>query len=569
MEKVEYVIPYYNSISCYYNKWIDLLSCEEENLEELNQEKVLNALLAMVSFDVIFNKEKIVDKKENCNYESKIYEESYKELLDLFKKENNNNDIFSSGAEMLAFVRNKIAHGDLTIDEKLHKLVFNKQGTKIVVDIKSFFDLYIELSTTDVLKLKEKTFTKEILVGSSKTITKPVETEKELEDLLCTMRLKKYTLSRKDGKELTELEKVTFCDIISSIRQTKVAALSEAEKLMIELYEKQGYYIGITKEKIKNTEKIDEIRKSIQNTTENFNKKIIVQNLDYLLFKYQDDIYKIIRDDYKTQGINMGLKLNMRILKNMYVNDNYNLEEVLKSINFKFNISEIITAIDLARFYTLYCYPLEKIYNKDNNYHHNRKREFFFDKIDLSEFEPSVLNIDEKGKKEVDQDLQRVIKNIKILEEKINELEKNINGISKKTNPNEREKHKLMQFKLLLEVKKESLNNMYEQYLDMSNYKQMVYDDYQKNHLYFRNRQIIEGMRNAISHGNVTIEDITTDNIVNKTKIKFSDIYEGNLEFELATDLYSLESLFEEKNIMTNDVFIKFKKLENKYSKNK
>ena len=126
-----------------------------------------------------------------------------------------------------------------------------------------------------------------------------------------------------------------------------------------------------------------------------------------------------------------------------------------------------------------------------------------------------------------------------------------------------------MQFKLLLEAKKESLNYMYEQYLDMSNYKQMVYDDYQKNHLYFRNRQIIEGMRNAISHGNVTIEDITTDNIINKTKIKFSDIYEGNLEFELATDLYSLESLFEEKNIMANDVFIKFKKLENKYSKNK
>ena len=124
-----------------------------------------------------------------------------------------------------------------------------------------------------------------------------------------------------------------------------------------------------------------------------------------------------------------------------------------------------------------------------------------------------------------------------------------------------------MQFKLLLESKKELLDNTYEQYLDMSNYKQMVYDDYQKNHLYFRNRQIIEGMRNAISHGNVTIEDITTDNIINKTKIKFSDIYEGNLEFELATDLYSLENLFEGKNILANDVFIKFKKLENKYSK--
>ena len=64
-----------------------------------------------------------------------------------------------------------------------------------------------------------------------------------------------------------------------------------------------------------------------------------------------------------------------------------------------------------------------------------------------------------------------------------------------------------------------------------------------------------------------SLEDITTDNIINKTKIKFSDIYEGNLEFELETDLYSLESLFEEKNIMANDVFIKFKKLENKYSK--
>ena len=139
--------------------------------------------------------------------------------------------------------------------------------------------------------------------------------------------------------------------------------------------------------------------------------------------------------------------------------------------------------------------------------------------------------------------------------------------MSKKNNINEKTRLKLEEFKRVLSFDEKKLSKFYELYFEICDYRNMVIKDYEENYIYFRNRRIIEGMRDAISHGNVTIEEIGVDDCVSYIKIKFSDVYEGNLEFELDTNLYSLENLFEEENLIKNNMFVYMKQIENKYNK--
>ena len=58
----------------------------------------------------------------------------------------------------------------------------------------------------------------------------------------------------------------------------------------------------------------------------------------------------------------------------------------------------------------------------------------------------------------------------------------------------------------------------------------MIDKDYKDNYEYFRNISIIEGIRNAIAHGNYKIYG--NIDIMN-SKMVFEDIYEGKLTFKL------------------------------------
>jgi len=70
-------------------------------------------------------------------------------------------------------------------------------------------------------------------------------------------------------------------------------------------------------------------------------------------------------------------------------------------------------------------------------------------------------------------------------------------------------------------------------YLDIKN-------DYDNNPMYFRNKAIIEGIRNALAHGNYEfIRD--KDNM--DTRIVFSDIYEGELTFKIEISYEDFEDM--------------------------
>ena len=90
--------------------------------------------------------------------------------------------------------------------------------------------------------------------------------------------------------------------------------------------------------------------------------------------------------------------------------------------------------------------------------------------------------------------------------------------------------------------------------METSQYYNYVKNDY--DNVYFKNKAIIEGMRDALAHANVKIKNAGIAANIKELGIEFNDIYEGKVEFNLKTDFYSLENLYEARNVDIIDDYI-------------
>ena len=96
-----------------------------------------------------------------------------------------------------------------------------------------------------------------------------------------------------------------------------------------------------------------------------------------------------------------------------------------------------------------------------------------------------------------------------------------------------------------------SLANLITDYTNQYNLYSLIKEDFTKNKMYFRNKAIIEGIRNSIAHGNY---EFLMGKDFDDTMIVFSDIYEGKLTFQAKIKLADFERLF---NVNTN-ILVKF-----------
>ena len=69
-----------------------------------------------------------------------------------------------------------------------------------------------------------------------------------------------------------------------------------------------------------------------------------------------------------------------------------------------------------------------------------------------------------------------------------------------------------------------------------------IVDDYVNNQKHFRNKAIINGIRNSISHGHY---EIISGNDFSNSKIIFSDIYQGKLTFKIELSFKEFIDLIE------------------------
>lgn len=558
MNEINSLRKMYNGITNYFINIADNTN-QKKAKTMLDREDIIHALIATISFDIIFIKEQLVEKTEGVIYKSKLSDNELDKMMNYINGYNNK-IIFEDSATMLAFIRNKFAHGDYHIDLENNRLCFKRNTEDIFVDLKILIDFYIEYSEALQHRFKGNSFQTQFAINKGgKVITKPIETDRELDLFLALFKIKKYNLKKLNGEDLTSEEKRDFVIDIKYLQYQLQNQGDEKllDRMLIDKYFNKGYVIDINKSKIKDENLKAEIKNLIKK-----NNDIAEENgyhLSYLVYLYGNCINKFI-NEYSTECIEIGLDLNEYILKKMYYNDIYDFKEFINQESAENNVyisnqlQEIFVATSLIRFYSLYWYPLESIYQNNKIYHMDRSDLFPFDELDLSEFNPDIINIDKIGIKEAEDRLRHLGKSIISKNNKLNEREKNIIGLSKKNNLNSHESEKLESFKKEVEKLKREIDDLYEMYMEASQYYNYVKNDY--NNVYFKNKAIIAGMRDALAHANVKIKNAGIAANIKELGIEFNDIYEGKVEFNLKTDFYSLENLYEARNVDIIDDYI-------------
>ena len=83
-----------------------------------------------------------------------------------------------------------------------------------------------------------------------------------------------------------------------------------------------------------------------------------------------------------------------------------------------------------------------------------------------------------------------------------------------------------------------------------------IKEDYLNNPKYFENLTIIEYIRNAIAHGNVEILNSSFVTNFNDLEIRFFDVEDDKICFDMTITLYKFQSLFEDYNMQVISEFI-------------
>lgn len=465
--------------------------------------------------------------------------------------------------ELFSFIRNKIAHGDYYYNDNNKTIVLNSDVGDIEIKINLFIQFYNMLIPMLTSIYKDNEYTRSILLNKTKQLeNKVLKTEKEVEDYLRLFTYKKFILTSYDGNVIpmdikSELEH--YIRKILSLQNMKQEYKSYEQKV-IKLFAKKGYLLNIENRKIKDKETISKIKDGLLSLKidENYEK---THDLNY---EYGEIISKIIEPKYAKNGLVVGTFLNLEVLKGIIMLDksarllqfNNHINDAFLKRYIDSNFDEMVLSISLAKFISLYCYPFDDIYKKDNNYHINREDRFDFSKLDLTGFNPEIIDLTKKGEVEANERIKSLTKEKDNLIEYQKKLMKDIENISKKPEITPHLNNVLEKLKNDLNNVNESIRILLNEWADAVIYCEEVKKDYNKNNDYFRNLAIIEGMRNSIAHGNVKITNIASAKNKFDLNIQFTNIHEGKECFKMNVSIYDLEILFTENNIKLIDNYV-------------
>lgn len=552
MDKIERL----NNVQNIYNSITNVFAYYINRHDKITREDKNRTMLALLSTHFLSLKENIILKHENLYFESLLNEDVLENLF--FKVYKDFSEVKEyKGKEMnyelaIAIIRNKFAHGDFICDEINGQMIINLEGKDVHINIENLIEFYIMMEEELHRLYKDTTYDRNIIVNKSYLYIKNVlTTEKEVEEALKLFTLKKYRLRSMDNEIIPLDVKIIFDKLIENLKFSVFNGKDEKteEENIRKYFEKNRYSLAVENNKIKDKELVDNIKSVFLD--ENIQKDINNDFADYS-YIYGEIISNIVQDN--SLMLNKGGLLNLIFLAGLISERNYDKLEFRSNF---YNLSnEIIFGLILARFNTLYCYPFDDIYKKDNNYNLDREEYLDFSKLDLSELEPNILKLENKGIQNTRKILKSKIKCLKSLEN--SNINKNIQVSNMESIPNVKEEKKdiIEGLKQSIIDTEEKIKNLKVCIYELWEYYGKVKRDYKENYLYFKNLAIIEGIRNSMAHGNVQILNSASVTNFNDLKIRFTDEYENEICFDLTISLYEFQSLFEDYNVAIIEDFI-------------
>lgn len=425
--------------------------------------------------------------------------------------------IFKNPEEIVGLIRNKLAHGEFIIDLENKKILFKLENCMMSLGMSSVINMISKSIDCYYLNSSNTEYKNDIVVMNKpdKNRTKSLKTKSEIKGFLRTFSKMSFSFEKHDGGTLND-EIIKIADgLVTSAYEanSSIGLLVKAKKK----FANQGYSFDWEKTPLK--------------------EDLIEEITDYVYYNYPKNMpyehqIRFMKKDLESRlnpkkHLVESLKKNMIILQIAYENQTVNYGKVLEEYKTicsydTIGLEELATT-SFALFEAIFSYGNDKFLENSNEYTFIPSDGLDYSTLDLSSINVLYINKDNGIKNSILIELASKKKKITEMDAKISKNEQSLLHV---TNNGNLKAKSILQSNLKKSYQER--DKIYEELktllirLNEIN----LYENFNENHL--RNKAIINGIRNSISHGNYKIK--TVENRIDK--IVFEDIYEGVLTFK-------------------------------------
>ena len=529
----------YSGIKGYAIILTNKLDEKTEDFEYIMDSKYLSiASFSLVSCVLLAIKEDVVEGTKE-NYETKIF---YNELLRsvnmiAIKKSDGfyvDNHKFKDAASVVGELRNKIAHGNFKLDAKENKVIFNIDGDEVAVNISDLSKMIISCLKASLKNPEKHIYKRELLISNKeeRKRTKPFKNKDELLRFAKTFKIKTITLKSRDNSMINELLKEKFELMLAAYKDLQ----SNQIIMDFERQIKEKYLVDVKDERIPYHILKQAVDETFMNLTDDMEYKDEVNLLSKIIeIKRKPDfnlLYSLLKN-----------LLLISDLQKIEIKDKKNTVEALKrrqSVDI-ISYNELV-GVEIALFQSLFSYGNDALFKNDNEYSKDENTGLDYGNLDLSSINVLYFEPDETIKNEVLIQIASKNKQIVEISSKIAKDNQNLENVKQKGNS-----IAIKRISAIL-TKTETQKQILEAQAALLNIRLNEIITYeQENSEHLKNKVIINGIRNSISHGNYKLET----SINNEIKIVFEDIYEGKLTFKCEIDIIDfINMIYENQNII-------------------
>ena len=537
MNKEDEILKYFRNNLAFYFKTIDWNLGEnpanpdyEYRDEILDKDNLIGAKLSLISNIFLSYKENIVENTGSLNYKNIIFNtELENAVLMIANKVNDKYEVdgvmFNSAPELVAFIRNSLAHGSYLIDYDMRKVILYSGGKQVEVNVNKL-SMFVVSGLQGYLHGEiSNSWNRKIVLNRYTSINreKPLESEKILCNTIENFTVINLNIKKKDGGDIP----LYYRDIFEV--ELKKYRLRHDINVLKEL-----------KEKYKNDYDIEFSEEEIDKKTAKYLSSVIYPKIKGLDYQAQNSIAlikagKIVNNDkmigqitslqllqyiskYKTTDLEkIKEKLELEKMKRMLESEEINLKESEEMI---FIDSDIMVNSLLGMFNALFIYPFDDIYDDKEIMKNLVNTSLDYSKLDLSLIKLNNINLNNGEILSLREELNGINRRIQEINNTISidkaSLEKVKGNARAEANINAK-------------ITREQRDlNLFQGKLVLVSCKVNYYDNNSQVGGYFYNKAIIEGIRNSIAHGNYQV--IEAPSILD-SKIIFRDIYLGKETF--------------------------------------
>lgn len=537
MNKEDEILKYFKNNLAFYFKTIDWNLGEnpanpdyEYRDEILDKDNLIGAKLSLISNIFLSYKENIVENTGSLNYKNIIFNtELENAVLMIANKVNDKYEVdgvmFNSAPELVAFIRNSLAHGSYLIDYDMRRVILYSGGKQVEVNVNKL-SMFVVSGLQGYLHGEiSNSWNRKIVLNRYTSINreKPLESEKILCNTIENFTVINLNIKKKDGGDIP----LYYRDIFEV--ELKKYRLRHDINVLKEL-----------KEKYKNDYDIEFSEEEIDKKTAKYLSSVIYPKIKGLDYQAQNSIAlikagKIVNNDkmigqitslqllqyiskYKTTDLEK-IKRNLELekMKRMLESKEINLKESEEMI---FIDSDIMVNSLLGMFNALFIYPFDDIYDDKEIMKNLVNTSLDYSKLDLSLIKLNNINLNNGEILSLREELNGINRRIQEINNAISidkaSLEKVKGNARAEANINAK-------------ITREQRDlNLFQGKLALVSCKVNYYDNNSQVGGYFYNKAIIEGIRNSIAHGNYQVIEATS---ILDSKIIFRDIYLGKETF--------------------------------------